>query len=120
MTFPSTNNVISGYGGVLGETVLGQYLPDATINVKVDAYLNDTSTDMLNVRSLILNNPLSRILARDINDPSRVINNIHYLAPGAMITADNDVYLMNSYPDRNPFETWDLFKAWKNLKDAEK
>ena len=37
-----------------------------------------------------------------------------------MITTDSDGYLMNSYPDRNPFETWDLFKAWKNLKDAKK
>ena len=69
---------------------------------------------------MILNNPVSRILTRDISNPSRIINNIHHLAPGAMITADNDGYLMNSYPDRNPLETRDLFKSWKNLKDAEK
>ena len=101
---------MSGYGGVLAESVLSQYLPDATINIKVDAYLNDTSTNTLNIRNVLLN-PVSRILARDVTDSSRVINNIHYLAPGAMITADSNGYLMNSYPDRNPFETWDLFKA---------
>ena len=114
------NDIISGYGGTLGETILSQYLPDATVNVNVDAYLNSTSTFALNVRDLILSNPVSRILARDVTDPSKVINNIHPLAPGAMITADDEGYLINSYPTRNPFETWDNFKTWKNLKDAEK
>lgn len=114
------NDIISGYAGTLGESILSQYLPDATIKVDVDAYLNNTSTLNLNVRGLTVSNPVSRILARDVTDSSKVINNIHALAAGAMITADADGYLMNAYPDRSPFDTFENFKLWKTTKDAEK
>ena len=114
------NDTISGYGGALSETILSQYLPDATVNVNVDAYLNSTSTFSLNVRDLILSNPVSRILARDKTDSSKVINNIHALVQGCLITTDADGYLMNAYPTKSPFDSFDSFKIWKTTKDAEK
>ena len=101
------------------DSLLLQQLTDGTVNINVNAFLNNTSTKYLQVRNLsnpLTSSTLSKITARDSNN--NIINNIHYLAPNLFITTDAQGYLIN--PLNAPFNNYDDWKTWKTQKDAEK
>jgi len=112
------NNLGSSIISSIGSGILSQ-LTDGTININVNAFLNNTSTNTLQLRNLsnlITSSALSKITARDSNN--NIINNIHYLAPNLFITTDAQGYLIN--PLNAPFNNFDEWKSWKQGKDAEK
>ena len=73
-------------------------LTDGSININVNAYLNDTSTNTLQVRNLsnaITTSGISKIIARDSNN--NIIPNVNYLIPNGWVKVDSNGYLITTF-----------------------